>query len=142
MSEGAPGVPNLELEGDMLGALTYEAKKDGIEIGVFGAEAPKADGHNNFSGESNLPERRFLPAEGETFRSSIQKEVDAIVQDAIAEDAEIVEDEFNDVESSSAFYDVLMKQIGVESRGEARSTVLRTPKWFNFISSAGLTKWL
>lgn len=142
MAEGAPGVPNLELNGDMLSSLTYEEKDEGIEIGVFGADAPKADGHNNFSGKSSLPERRFLPSQGEGFKPSIEKEIQAIVQDAIAEEAEIIEAEFDEASSSSTFYDVLISQLGVETRAEARATVLRTPKWYNFLTSSGLIKWL
>jgi len=141
-AEGAPGVPNLELNGDMLSSLEYVEKEEGIEIGVFGSEAPKADGHNNLSGKSSLPERRFLPAEGETFKSSIEKEIRGIVNDYVAQDSDIRPDEFQEASSSSTFYDILMDQLKVESRAEARNTVLRTPKWFDFITKAGLIKWL
>lgn len=140
--EGAPGVPNLELHGDMLSSLSYVEKGGGIEIGVFGSEAPKADGHNNFSGKSNLPERRFLPAEGESFKSSIEKEVQAIIDDAVAEDEPIDETAFEEIDSNGAFYTVLMSELGVTTRSEARNVVLRTPKWFNFVQKAGLMEFL
>lgn len=140
---GAPGVPNLDLEGDMLSSLEYVELSGGkLELGVFGDQAPKADGHNNFSGKSKIPERRFLPGEGESFKSSIQKEVQGIVNEALAQEQEINQDAFSEASSSSTFYDALMEQLGVQTRAEARSVVLRTPKWFDFVQRTGLIRWL
>lgn len=137
-SEGAPGVPNLDLTGDMLGSLEYRETSSGIELGVFGKEAPKADGHNNFSGDSTLPERRFLPGEGETFRPGIQKEVDAIIADAIAQNVTPSIDLFSDVSTPSDFYDVLMEAFNVDTMSEARNAVLRSPEWYNFLKESNL----
>lgn len=65
-------IANMELYGDMLDALECVVTSGGmLELRIKGSEAPKADGHNNHSGESSLPERRFIPAEGETFKQPI-----------------------------------------------------------------------
>lgn len=71
---------NMELHGDMLDALKYEPTEDGIEIGIFDeTQVPKADGHNNFSGKSKLPERRFIPKEDQKFKKDILQEVATIL---------------------------------------------------------------
>jgi hypothetical protein len=86
--KGGNRTPNLELQGDMLDSLTHQNRSgDSIEIGIWGKEAPKADGHNNFSGESRLPVRRFIPDEDEAFKANIQ----AGIRDIIARNS--VQDE-------------------------------------------------
>ena len=71
--------PNLRLEGDMLEALKFESTDDGIEVGVFGSEAQKADGHNKFTGrKNNTPKRRFIPTTKQTFKKSITSEIERI----------------------------------------------------------------
>lgn len=80
--KGGNQTPNLELEGDLLDALKFEEKASGIEIGIFpGKEVPKADGHNNFSGDSKLPKRRFIPEENQTFKKKIMNGVNAIIRE-------------------------------------------------------------
>jgi hypothetical protein len=70
--EGLPGLPNLEFSGDMLDALeVYPVRGGVIRVEISGEEAPKADGHNNHSGDSTLPLRRFIPDDGETFKKKI-----------------------------------------------------------------------
>ena len=74
--------PDLELKGDMLDALTFKNTKKGIEVGVFKKkEVPKADGHNNFSGQSKLPTRRYIPKDSQKFRKSIQDGVTQILNE-------------------------------------------------------------
>jgi hypothetical protein len=75
--------PNLELEGDLLDALRAENRKgDEIEIGIFkSSEQGKADGHNNLSGKSKLPTRRFIPDEKESFKRNIMNGVKQIITD-------------------------------------------------------------
>ena len=54
-----------ELTGDMPDALEVVRKRGTkLSLQIEGDEAPKADGHNNHSGDSPLPERRFIPKEG------------------------------------------------------------------------------
>ena len=74
---------NMELEGDMLDALLSKNRKgDKIEIGIFKAkEQGKADGHNNFSGKSTLPTRRFIPNEKERFKKRIRTGIKTIIND-------------------------------------------------------------
>lgn len=78
---------NMELYGDMLDSLEYKITGDKIQIGWFsGDQAAKADGHNNFSGESDLPLRRSIPGKGETFKKSIVKGMKEIAKDFLPED--------------------------------------------------------
>jgi hypothetical protein len=65
---------NMELTGDMLDAMECVITSRGtLELRIKGAEAAKADGHNNFSGDSSLPAREFIPNEdkGQTFKQPI-----------------------------------------------------------------------
>lgn len=80
---------NLELSGGMLDSLGFKVTPNGIEIGVYGSAAERADGHNNFSNTSTLPERKFLPEEGERFKGDIEKEVKRIIEDKLVEQLEI-----------------------------------------------------
>jgi len=78
--KGGNRTANLELEGDMLDALTFKDTDRGIEIGIFKkSEVPKADGHNNFTGKSKLPTRQFIPKSGQTFNRDIENGVASIV---------------------------------------------------------------
>jgi hypothetical protein len=73
-------IANMELHGDMLDALEFKETANGIEVGIWDkSEVPKADGHNNFSGDSKLPERRFIPYKGQKFKSDILQEVASII---------------------------------------------------------------
>lgn len=142
IESGLPGIPNLESTGDMLDALDYRITGYGIEFGVFGPDAKKADGHNNLSGDSRLPTRQFIPAEGEGFTSEIEKEVARIIADATAVDPEESEDLLEAVESSASLYDVLRGAFNLESRIEIRLAVLRSPAWFSKLTQLGLIRWL
>ena len=78
--KGGNRTPNLELEGDMLDSLEFELTSTGIEIGIFDEEQQgKADGHNNFSDDSKLPTRRFIPDENEDFNGRIMTGVRQIL---------------------------------------------------------------
>ena len=81
-SKGGKPVANLELEGDLLSAVKTEALSDAVRIYVEADQSDKADGHNNHSGESKLPLRRFIPADGEGFRSGIERKIKEIVREA------------------------------------------------------------
>ena len=140
--EGSGTDPNLELTGSMLDALTFRTTGSGIELGIFGKDAPKADGHNNFSGESKLPLRRFLPDEGESFKPSIQKEVDRIIADAVAEDFGVPDEELDAVASKTELYDVLKQVFTGLSRPEIRMAVFRSEEWTLALKTRGLLTWL
>lgn len=145
---GREGVPNLDYEGDMLGSLGYELTEDGIKIGIFGNQAPKADGHNNFSGDSELPLRRFLPDVGESFRKDIDQEIALMIADKAAENAaedldeSEIEEALEVVQSRDDFYAMLSDLTGIEENYLIKSAVLSTPKLFNKIKEMGLTKYL
>ena len=142
VSEGLPGVPNLEESGDMLDSLDYRITSDGIEFGIFGEAALRADGHNNLSGESALPTRQFIPGEGEGFTSDIEKEVARIIADATAVSPTEAEELLDVVDSSSSLYDVLSAAFNLSSRSEIRMAVLRSVTWYETLAAKGLIKWL
>lgn len=77
--KGGNTLPNLELTGDMLSALEITSKGNKIVVEVPGKEADKADGHNNHSGDSKLPLRRFIPAEDEFFKRQIENSIKEII---------------------------------------------------------------
>lgn len=80
-------VANMELYGDMLDALEAKVVGNKIKVGWFsGEQAAKADGHNNFSGESSLPTRQSIPKEGQTFKRDILQGIKAIAKEFIEED--------------------------------------------------------
>lgn len=139
--DGAGTEPNLENSGDMLDALDYRVTKDGLKIGVFGNQAPKADGHNNLSGESKLPERRFLPAEGEGFRPAIREGIADIIAEVLAEETEPPE-ELREVETKTQLFSLLSDTFAGLSRSEVRTAVLLSPKWLAALKRYDLLKWL
>lgn len=75
---------NMELNGDLLDSLDVErkgAKKLRLTVGEDQME--KADGHNNFSGKSKLPERNFIPdaKRGQRLSPSIRRGIKSILQE-------------------------------------------------------------
>lgn len=128
IEEGLPGKANLEFEGDMLDALEYRATEDGIELGFFGDQAWKADGHLKFSGKDNgIPKRRLLPDEGQEFVPAIQRELEKIVADAVAGEMEFDTEDFENIDTEAELYDVLDEYFPGLSRVELRGAVTRTP---------------
>lgn len=79
--KGGNATPNLELDGDLLDALEYKkGLGNTIEVGIFdGSQTGKADGHNNHTGSSRLPERRFIPLDDGDFYSKITRGIDTII---------------------------------------------------------------
>lgn len=75
----------LELSGDLLGSLIVKPYKGGILVTVPDEEQGKADGHNNFSGDSKLPTRQFIPKDNQSFRPDIKSEIQAIAEDFMEE---------------------------------------------------------
>lgn len=139
VEEGLPGKANMELEGDMLDALTFKETRDGIELGFFGDEAWKADGHLKFSGkENNTPKRRFLPDEGQEFVPSIAREVGKIIADAVADEIEFKKSDFDSVASKADLYDALSDYFPDLSRAEVKTLISRTPGLARFLDDAGL----
>lgn len=85
--EGGTPIPNLEMDGDMLAALTYKIVGDGVEVGIFNKrQAIKAFGHNTgFEGHPTIPEgkytRQFIPTEDEEFVASINRGIKDIIRE-------------------------------------------------------------
>jgi hypothetical protein len=142
--EGLNGEPNMELSGDMLDSLDFRETRDGIEVGIFGREAWKADGHLKFSGaENNTPRRQFLPDEtnGE-FVPGIQREMEKIIADAIGDEMEFKPSDFEDVSSRAGLYDALDEYFPDFSRADIREIITNTPSLVRFLDDAGLLELL
>lgn len=78
-AEGGTGIPNMELYGNMLDKLDVVKVGNKLSLQITGKEAEKADGHNNHSGDSKLPERRFIPDKDQTFKRDILQGINQIV---------------------------------------------------------------
>lgn len=104
--KGGDRTPNLKLEGDLLESLSAEYEGDTLVIGVSSSQEGKADGHNNFSGDSNLPTRRFLADSGEVF-----KDQDKIIQNIIP---------LYEVDVSEALEEVVRAMIEERARVETK----------------------
>lgn len=76
---------NLEDKGDLLDSLEVrdvDGEVSQLEVGWFDpSQVPKADGHNNHSGDSKLPTRKSIPKDDENFRPSIRKELEKIADE-------------------------------------------------------------
>lgn len=125
LEETGSGEPNLDLTGDLISSIDYKVEGNSLKLGVFDPEnAGKADGHNNFSGKSNLPERRFLPKEGETFKKSIRDLIAETVENYKADAAELDEKKLDKIESKTELYKYLKDELGIESRAAINRAVL------------------
>ena len=133
---------DLQNSGETLDALDWKPTAKGIKIGVFGDRAPVADGHNNFSGKSDLPRRRFLPGEDQNYRAGIQKEVDRIVADAVGEQARFLRGDFMGVGSRSELFQVIESKIGPLSKTEMKLFIYRNEKLFGILDSLNLLRFV
>jgi hypothetical protein len=142
VDEGGSPIANLEVTGDMLSALDFESTKDGIKIGVFGNQAPKADGHNNLSGDSSLPTRRFLPDEGQDYKTDIESGVEEIINDIIASETNLSKDDFPDIQSSDELYTFLEDALGIEGRDAIARAVLANADLTEILTELDLLDYL
>lgn len=126
--EGGTGKPDLTLHGDMMDALDAKPTGDGrVEVGFFGDQAWKADGHLKFSGaENNAPKRRFLPAEGQHFTSEIEGEVEKIIADGLVEGGAIDPSTLEGVSSEEELYSALRGLFPDMAKAEIRAAILRS----------------
>jgi phage gpG-like protein len=87
--KGGDRTPNLELEGDMLSALTYEADAYSVKVGIWEPEeAIKAYGHiTGMKGhdwlEGKVPKRKLIPGAKEKFESDIEDGINTIIEEYI-----------------------------------------------------------
>lgn len=86
-AEGFTPAPNLLAEGDLLDSLLVRKDGDKLVLTVSDDQMEKADGHNNFSGDSKIPRRPFIPDEdqSETFRPAIRAGIEEIIADVLGE---------------------------------------------------------
>lgn len=145
-SEGGSGKADLELSGSMLDHLDFKVTDKGIEIGIYGKDAPKADGHNNLSGDSELAalgkQRRFLPDVGQEYKATIQKEAEKIIADAVASETQIKRQDLEAISSAAELYEFLGELFGGLSRSEIRGAVLRSPALFDLLAEEDLIGFL
>jgi hypothetical protein len=85
--EGYTPEPNLMASGDMLDAVKVVKRGSKLVLTLDKSQQDKADGHNNHSGASDLPVRRFIPlndkSSDETFKPAILKGIKQILKDYI-----------------------------------------------------------
>lgn len=124
--ETGSSAPNLDLTGDMLSSLDYKIIGNAIELGVYGADAGKADGHNNFSGESNLPTRQFLPKKGELFDDAIVDIINEAIDLYKADNLELDESVLKTVETKADLYEYLANEFDWLSKPKIKELVLTT----------------
>lgn len=141
-ADGLPGIANMENSGLMLDSLEYRSTASGIEIGVYGKAAERADGHNNFSGSSNLPERQFLPMQGDKFKSEIQKEVERIIRDKIADKVSVSRRTFATISSKDELWETLNDLFPSFSRKEIAETVMRSRELAGLLDEFNLLRYL
>lgn len=141
-SENLPGIANLEYSGQMLDSLDYKVTSKGIELGVFGEPAKRADGHNNFSGESKLPRRQFLPEEGQKFKSTIQQEIDKIIRDKLADNVDATRRDFATIRDRAQLYSKLKELFPDFTRAQIVDTVTRSPKIAGLLNEFNLLRFL
>lgn len=141
-SEVGNTLANLELTGEMLDQLDYRVTSAGVEVGVYGSSARKADGHNNFSGSSDLPERRFLPKEGEAFKAQITKEVTRIIEDKLTEQIEIGRKDFALIKNKQELMDTFKTMFPDMSLNKATDAALRNREFRMLLDEFNLTRFL
>lgn len=125
-SENLPGVPNLEFTGNMRDSI--DARPIGphtVEFGVFGETSLQADGHNNFSGKSELPKRRFIPTEEQQLKSGIRSRIKDIIDDYRVEDVEITRSDIAEISTEIELWSFLKETFPELTRSEITDTILR-----------------
>lgn len=132
---------NLEFDGLMKDQLDFKPTKSGVRIGVYGERAPAADGHNNLSGDSSLPTRRFLPKEGQQYKENIQREVERIIADAIADETTFKKSEFRNIETKKELYEKLAQTFG-GTKAEIALAVFRNADLVDLLTELDLIRLL
>lgn len=142
-AQGLPGKANLEFSGEMLDSVDYKVTRDGVEIGVYGRNAAaKADGHNNFSGDSELPLRQFLPKEGQRFKADIDREIQKIIDENSIEAVQISRSDLATIATSAELWDLLKDEYGDMARTEIVDAISRNSDLFNLLDEFNLLRFL
>lgn len=143
-SQGRGNTANLEFTGGMLGDLSFRTTGQGIEIGVFGkASAGKADGHNNFSGTSDLPPRQFLPKVGEFFGGNhIKTQVDEVIRSKIVENVGFTRLELSDIRTESGLKSFLTDKFPSMTFIQVTNAILAKPELVSLFEGINLLRFL
>ena len=142
-SKNRLGIPNLEFKGDMLDAFKSKVTPQGLlDMGVFGKQARKADGHNNLSGDSKLPLRRFLLDEGDTYKGPIVSQIDSIIGEALASEFRLPKRKLAKVETKKEFFDIMRRQFTGLTDIQIIAAVIAQPDLFDELVSLGLLRFL
>lgn len=137
------GNADLEFDGIMKDELSFIPTDKGIDIGVFGERAGAADGHNDLSGKSQLPRRRFLPDKGQEYKKETMREVERIISDVIAENTTFRKSDFKEIETKKEMYDKLKSIFGSDmSRTELNIAVFRNEELTNLLKELDLIRLL
>jgi len=130
---------DLQNTGELLDELSTVETSNGIKIGVFGERAGAADGHNNLSGKSILPERKFLPGEGQSYKQNIEREVNRIISDILAEGQDQnLKEIFADVTTKADMKEALQEIFGDLSPAELRLAAFRNKNVLDVIEEDDL----
>lgn len=99
LSEAGNTLANLALSGDMMESLKVINRGSTITVTVGANQQAKADGHNNHSGDSRIPERKFIPSAdlGETFSEEILSGVSEIVTRYVEDNKPVEPDTLNGI---------------------------------------------
>lgn len=81
-------IATLENTGDLLDSVVVVRKGNKLRVTVPEDEQGKADGHNNFSGESPLPLRQFIPdaSKDQRFRPEIRQGIQEIITEFLEDE--------------------------------------------------------
>ena len=138
-----PGTANMEFTGDMLDSLTYKVDGEGnLEIGVFGKDAGKADGHNNFSGESSLPTRQFLPDQDKGFKQTIKSSITSIINEAIADSIPVSTSKLQTISSKTGFFTVMREAFPGSSKSQIVNAILSNRPFVEQLRLLGLFRFV
>ena len=123
-AEGRGTKANLEFSGDMLDALEFKRTSSGIKLQITGSTAPQADGHNNFSGKSSIPTRKFLPEKGDQFAGSVRSDIDKIIAEHTVTTARIDRQRLRGITTKRELNAELREQFPDLSVRDAKSAIL------------------
>ncbi len=138
--DGRGGSANLEFTGKTLQSLTSKNSENGILLGHFNNRAPIADGHLNFSGDSLIPQRRYIPAEDQEYKAPIKKEVEQIVTRIIAEDLDVKTKELDELDSKASFYQFFSELLNTTSRVAIREAIIANEELFDKVKKKNLIR--
>lgn len=143
VSEGGSGRADLELSGDMLDEFKRgRGPKNGITYGIFGDDAPKADGHNNLSGKSKLPKRRFLPGKGQKYTKDIRDGILEIINDHLVAAKKPGKNRLRKVDSRSSLNNLIKELYPSLSVNQAKQAILRDDELTSLFSEFDLLEFL